>query len=183
MSLAVLATLLSTMTHATSPTDAEFAAAWPTAAPWYVYLHGSVGGAPLPARFRPLAGSASVVDAPVDASLSDLLARLHHAFGSNDGIPSERARQSEREVLLRNSNALVRAKLRLPMGQESPGFVYADMGAADSALRWQGLVGIGVGYGVNVLGGWRHVTYYFSPGRGFDSLEFDGPFFGATRAW
>jgi hypothetical protein len=57
------------------------------------------------------------------------------------------------------------------------------MGAADSALRWQGLAGVRSARGVDLLGGWRHVPCRFSPGRGLDSLEFDGPFLGATLAW
>ena len=137
----------------------------------------------LAAQYRPVAGSAPGFSAPVDASLSDLLARLHYAFGSDLGLSSIRARQGEREVLLRNSDAFVRAKVRLTLGKEWLGFVYADVGAADSALRWQGLAGIRGGHGVDLLGGWRHVTYHFSPGRGFDSLDFDGPFLGATLAW
>jgi hypothetical protein len=111
--------------------------------------------------------------------MSDLRSRLHYAFGSDPGLSSERARQGE----LRNADAFVRATLPLTLGKEWLGFVYADMGAADSALRWQGLAGIHGGHGVDLLGGWRHVTYHFSPGIGFDSLDFNGPFLGATLAW
>lgn len=135
------------------------------------------------ARSRPVTGSAPDLGVPVDASLSDLLARLHYAFGSDLGLSSDRARQGEREVLVRNSDAFVRAKVRLSLGKEWLGFVYADMGAADSALKWQALAGMPCGQGVDLLGGWRHVTYHFSPGQGFDSLDFNGPFLGATLAW
>ena len=135
------------------------------------------------AEYRPIAGSAPGLRAAVDASLSDLLARLHSAFGGDLGFSSDRLRQDERGVLLTNSNAFVRAKVRLTLGKEWLGFLYADMGATDSALRWQGLVGIRGGHGVDLLGGWRHVTYHFKPGTGFDSLDFNGPFLGATLAW
>lgn len=143
------------------------------------------GWAPaLAAQYRPVAGSASDLSAPIDASLSDLLARFHSAFGSDLGFSSDRARQGgDREALLRNSDAFVRAKVRLTLGEEWLGFVYADLGAVDSALKWQGLAGIRCGHGVDLLGGWRHVTYHFSPGSGFDSLDFNGPFVGATLAW
>jgi len=133
-------------------------------------------------RHGPVAGSAPSLSASVDASVSDLLARLHYAF-SDPRLPGERARQGEGEVLLRNSDAFVRATLPLTLGKAWLGFVYADMGAADSALRWQGLAGIHGGHGVDLLGGWRHVTYHFSLGRGFDSLDFNGPFLGATLVW
>lgn len=113
----------------------------------------------------------------------DLLTRLRYAFGSDVGLSSDRARQEESKVLLKNSNAFVRAKIQVTLGREWRGFVYVDLGAADSRLRWQGLVGIRGGHGVDVLGGWRHVTYYFNAGSGFDSLDFDGPFLGATLTW
>jgi hypothetical protein len=129
------------------------------------------------------ADAAHGLSASVDVSRSDLLARLHHTFGSDLELSSDRARRAEREVLLRNSDALVRAKLRLSLGKGWPGFLYADMGATDSALRWQGLAGIHGSHGVDLVGGWRRITYHFSPGRGFDSLDFNGPFLGATLAW
>ena len=136
------------------------------------------------AQYRPVVGSAPGLTAPRDASLSDLRARRHYAFGSDVGLASDHARQeSESEVLLKNSNAIVRAKIQVTLGRGCRGFVYVDMGAADSAFRWQGLVGIRGGHGVDVLGGWRHVTYHFNAGSGFDSLDFDGPFLGATLTW
>jgi len=137
----------------------------------------------LAAQYRSLVWSASGASAPVDASSSDLLARLHHAFGSDLGLSSDRTHQGEREVLLRNSDALIRARVRLTLGKEQLGFVYADMGARDSALKWQGLAGIRGGHGVDLLGGWRHVTYRFSPSIGFDLVDFNGPYLGATLAW
>jgi hypothetical protein len=137
----------------------------------------------LVAQSRPVTGATSGLGAPVEAPLSDLLAGLHYAYGSDLGQSSERAHEGEREVLVRNSDAFVRAKVRLTLGKEWRGFVYADIGAADSALKWQGLGGISCGQGVDLLGGWRHVTYHFSPGQGFDSLDFNGPFLGATLAW
>jgi len=86
------------------------------------------------------------------------------------------------EVLLLNSDAVVGARLWLTPGSASPAFVYADLGATNSALRWQGLAGIHGGHGIDVVGGWRRVTYHYAPGSGFDSLDFDGPFLGAVLA-
>jgi hypothetical protein len=110
-------------------------------------------------------------------------ATLHNGAGSNLALSSDRASQAGTEVLLKNSDAVVHAKVRLTLSNRWSGFVYADMGAVDSSLKWQGMAGIRAGHGVNLLGGWRHVTYHFSPGMGFDSLDFNGPFLGATLAW
>jgi hypothetical protein len=137
----------------------------------------------LAAQYHSLVGSVSGASAPVDASSSDLLARLKHGFRSDAGLSSDRTHQGEREVLLTNSDALIRARVRLTLGKEQLGFVYADLGARDSALKWQGLAGIRGGHGVDLLGGWRHVTYRFSPDIGFDLLDFNGPYLGATLAW
>jgi hypothetical protein len=188
MSAAALSMLLCASVPATAVAGADSTNALPAGAALYGYLHEARGGAAvqpraLAAQYRAVAGSAPGLSAPVDASLSDLITRLHSAFGSDPGLSSDATLQAEREVWVRNSDAFVRAKVRLTLGKEWRGFVYADMGAADSALRWQGLAGIRAGHGVELLGGWRHVTYHFSSGMGLDSLDFVGPFLGATLAW
>jgi hypothetical protein len=139
--------------------------------------------APPPAQYRFVVGSSSDANARVDASSSEFLARLRRAFGIDPGHSNDRAHRGEREVLLSNSDALFRARIRLTSGNEQFAFVYADMGARDSALKWQGLAGIRGGHGVDLLGGWRRVTYPVSPGGGFDLLDFNGPYLGATFAW
>src|SRR5262249_26273390 len=132
---------------------------------------GPIAGAA--ARFRgrhyawssaPVAAITSDFRAAVDPS--DLLARFRSAFGGDSRFPRDHQRQADRAVLLKNADALVRAKVRLAVGEEQLAFVYADVGATDSALRWQGLAGIRCGHGVDLLGGWRNVTYHFSPGNG-----------------
>ncbi len=115
--------------------------------------------------------------------LSAVPARLHHAFSTDFGPVRSPAWQGEREASLQSSDALVRARVRLNLGRQWLGFLYTDMGAADSALRWQGLAGVGRDHGVHLLGGWRHVTYHFARNAGLDSLDFDGPYLGATVAW
>jgi hypothetical protein len=162
--------LVCAITHLTPGAASEFADASPAGAPLYGDFHEARG----------IAGPTPELS---DASVSDSRARLDGAFASDPGAASDRARQAEREVLVRNSDALVRAKVRLDLGKERSGFLYADIGAVDSALKWQGLAGIPCGHGVDLLGGWRRVTYHFSPGQGFDSLDFNGPFLGATLAW
>jgi len=136
----------------------------------------------LTAPHRP--GSAPSLAAPVDAPASELLARLHYAFGRAPLAPSgEGVLRADRAVLFGNADAFVRTKMPLALGNEQRAFVYADMGAMDSALKWQGLAGVHAREDVDLVGGWRHVTYHFNPGNGFDSLDFNGPFLGATLAW
>jgi hypothetical protein len=204
MSALAFGILLYAGSHITRAAGVDEANPSPAASPVYAYFREApahlaldVGAAPSEgvtvgaivrvgkqaAQYRPDAGSARGASSAVDASLSDLLARHHYPGGGGVGLSSDHARQDEREVLLTNSDALVGAKIQLTLGEERLAFLYADMGAADSALRWQGLAGIRGAHGVDVLGGWRRVTYHFSPGRGFDSLDFNGPFLGAMLAW
>jgi hypothetical protein len=154
---AALGMLLSASAHATRAGAVDAADVLPANTALY--------GVP---AYRSLAGTPGI-DRRLDESLSHFLAR-----------PPE---QRDLEVLLRNSDALVRATVRMNLGREWLGFVYADMGATGSAVRWQGLAGVHGARGLDVLGGWRRVTYRFSPGAGLDSLDFDGPFLGATFAW
>ena len=179
VSAAALVLLVFASAHISSAVAADSGYALATAGP----LYGSLREARVAAPVRTLRGAASGLNAALDASPSGLEARLHEAFGSDVGPAGERLGQAERDVSLRNSDALVHAKLRVTAVKDWRGFVYADMGAADSALKWQGLAGIRDGHGLELLGGWRHVTYHFSPGMGLDSLDFAGPFLGATLAW
>ena len=176
---AALVLLLSTSTHIVSAVAADSSYGLPGDAPLYGYLRDARGAMPA----RSIGGAGNGRNNALDAAQSELKARLCDVFGSEAGVASERTLQAEREVLLRNSDAFVRAKLRLTAVKDWRGFVYADMGAADSALKWQGLAGIRDSHGLELLGGWRHVTYRFSPGMGLDSLDFAGPFLGATLAW
>ncbi len=107
---------------------------------------------------------------------------LRHAFGTDAAVRAEGTPADWPEVLS-NGDAFVRANLPLTVSNQWRSFVYADLGAADSELRWQGLAGMHHRLGVDLLAGWRHVTYHFSPGRGLDSLEFKGPYLGASLAW
>jgi hypothetical protein len=136
----------------------------------------------LGAQYHPGTAPASAINAVGDVFLSERLVRLRCGFGDS-GLPADRSHPIEGDELLRNSDALLRAEVRLTLVNEWRGFVHADIGAADSEVRWQGLAGLHHRLGVDLLGGWRHVTYHFSPGRGFDSLEFKGPFLGAALAW
>jgi hypothetical protein len=179
VSAATLILLLCVGAHISSAVAADSVYALPDATPWYGYFRE----ARVAASARTVGGATIGLSAALDASQSDLKARLRYAFGSDAGRASDRTLQAERGVLLRNSDAFVRAKLGVTGVKDWRGFVYADMGATDSAVKWQGLAGLRDGHGLELLGGWRHVTYHFSPGMGLDSLDFAGPFLGATLAW
>jgi hypothetical protein len=174
-----LGLLLCASAHTAAAAGADSADGFPGSAALYGYYHEAQERTPLIAeRTVNLNGIRRPADERVlsfgRTAQSAVLAGLHHAIESDQG---------DAAVLLGNSDALVRTKVRVPVGRKWLGFVYADMGATDSELRWQGLAGLRSGHGFDLLGGWRHVTYHFSPGMGLDSLAFNGPFVGATLAW
>ena len=185
-----LSVLLCASAHAALAAGSDAVDGLPSDAPLYGYFREGRGYAPELVRRavnlnqapRP-AENLLHVSLEGEARQPAVLARLHQAFGSDLGLSSGRASSGDPEVALRNADALIRAKAGLTLGQKWRGFVYADMGAVDSALRWQGLAGIRGGKGFDVFGGWRRVTYHFSPGMGFDSLDFNGPVLGAPLAW
>lgn len=189
MSAAALGVLLYAGAHDTQAAGADSADASPAGTLLYGYFREARGTAAAPAQrtidFNDIRrATADRVHIYFDGGAAHVgvLAGLHHASGDL-ALSSDRATQGEPDVPLKNSDAFVRAKIRLTLGKNWLGFVYADVGAADSALKWQGLAGIRSGHGVDLFGGWRQITYHFSPGMGFDSLDFKGPFFGATLAW
>lgn len=125
-----------------------------------------------------LLGASDRVWAASDATTAPAVAGLR-VSDKDERLAGIRGRD---EVLLRNADAAVGARFWLSSGAASSTFVYADVGATSSAVRWQGLAGIHRGHGIDLVGGWRRVTYHYTPGSGFDSLDFDGPFIGATLA-
>jgi hypothetical protein len=190
MSAVALGMLLCASAHATPAAGADSADTLPAGAALYGYFREARSSASVPAQrtvnfneIRRPTDDPAHVSFDGEAVRAVVLTRLHYAFGSNPGLSRDRASQGEAEVLPKNSDAVVRAKVRLILGKKWLGFVYADMGAAESALRWQALAGMRGGHGVDLLAGWRRVTYHFSPGMGFDSLDFNGPFLGARLAW
>src|SRR5262245_56731430 len=69
---------------------------------------------------------------PSSASSFSASARYHRLAG---------VRGSD-DVLLRNADAIVGARLWLTPGSASRAFVYAEVGATNSTVKWQGLAGI-----------------------------------------
>jgi len=187
---ATLCLLLCVSAHATPAAGTDSTDALPAGAALYGVFRDARASVPDSAQRtvsfkdirRPAVDSAHV-SVEGEAAHAGVLAEPRRAFGRNLPLPDDRASQGEPEFLLRNPDAFVRTKIELTLGRKWPGFAYADVGAADSALRWQGLAGIRAGHGFDMLGGWRHITYHFRSGMGLDSLDFNGPFLGATLAW
>src|SRR5215469_14242662 len=117
---AALVILLCRSVYATPAADIDSAVVRAAGTQPHAYFREARGGDFLPAqrtvglapRFSP-AGAAPGFSAPVDVSPSGPLPRLDRVFGSDLQLSS----RNDSEVLLRNSDALVRAKLRVTLGK------------------------------------------------------------------
>jgi hypothetical protein len=80
-------------------------------------------------------------------------------------------------------DAIVGLKGRAKFGAGDSWFVpyYVDIGAGESNLTWQGMVGLGYTFDtVEVLGVWRYLDYDLGRSTPIQSIDFNGPALGVT---
>lgn len=80
-------------------------------------------------------------------------------------------------------DAIVGLKGRATFGAERNWYVpyYLDVGAGDSDLTWQGIVGLGYSFSsVDVTGVWRYLDYDLGSHTPIQSINFNGPALGVT---
>jgi hypothetical protein len=113
----------------------------------------------------------------------DIEEQLHYTLnGDISSLPvidrsgSGRSRQT-------HWDAITGLKGRVLLGDERRWYVpfRADVGAGESDLTWQAMLGVGYSFGsVDVLGVWRHLDYDLGDVTPIRSIEFDGPAIGVT---
>jgi hypothetical protein len=122
-------------------------------------------------------GGARVLDLNEDLSW--------HLSGNVGSIPIE-AREGRQEASPTNWDAVVGARARVKLGDNGRWFVplHADVGAGDSKLTWQAVLGLGYTFGWgDVLAAWRHLDYEMKSGSEIESISFDGPAVGVAFHW
>ena len=80
-------------------------------------------------------------------------------------------------------DAIVGLKGRANFGAEGNWYVpyYVDVGAGDSDLTWQGMIGLGYRFdSIDVTGVWRYLDYDMGNSSPIKSLNFNGPAVGVT---
>lgn len=61
---------------------------------------------------------------------------------------------------------------------------YLDVGTGQTQLTWQGAIGISYSYSWgDLIAMWRYLDYDFKSGKQIESLNLNGPLFGATFRW
>jgi len=83
-------------------------------------------------------------------------------------------------------DGIIGAKGRYAFGQNRQWFVpyYLDVGTGQSDLTWQAAAGVGYTYSWGELTAmWRYLDYDFESDSKIQSINFNGPMFGATFRW
>jgi hypothetical protein len=137
----------------------------------------------LAGTYRIYQSEASNVDLFGGARILQLDTNLDYAFSAPFGPFSGPMQSGGVGASADNVDAIVGVRSRTAFGSERAWFVeyYADVGAGDSDLTWQAFGGLGRSFGpVDVIAGYRHLSYEFGDEARIEDLSFDGPVIGAS---
>jgi hypothetical protein len=139
------------------------------------------------------AGSYRVVaspDASVDMFLGARLASFDETFDweftGDFGPITPPPRTGTRDTSVDQWDAIVGVRGRLMFGADRKWVVpyHLDVGAGDSDLTWQAMVGLAYAFRWGDLGvAWRYLDYDLPSDRAIAALDFSGPALGATFHW
>jgi hypothetical protein len=119
------------------------------------------------------------------ARLLDATATLGWAFSHDIGPFSGPTREGELEAANGVWDGVGGLKGRLALGSSGL-FVpfYADAGAGESDLTWQGIAGIGYAFKhAEIIVSYRHLDYDLKTDGVLRDIEFDGPVAGVSFRW
>jgi hypothetical protein len=164
-----------------------------------------IGGQPLPAAvtagvdfdlksvFWTFGGTYRLVDndhATFDLLLGTRLASsdqtLEWEFSGNFGPIAPPPLSGTRRASVDQWDGIVGARGRLTFGNDDKWVVpyHIDVGAGDSDLTWQAMVGLAYAFGWGDLGvAWRYLDYDMGPDGPIADLNFNGPALGASFRW
>jgi len=116
----------------------------------------------------------------------DISTSLAWRFDSNVGPFAGPSRSGTADASGDNWDAIGGVKGRIALGASRRVYAifYADAGAGDSDLTYQGLAGVGYAFKhCDILGAWRYVGYELGDDRKLDSLGLTGPAVGVSFHW
>jgi len=165
----------------------------------------SIGGLPIPAdasasarydlkgwgwtiagTWHAVTDPAATLDIIAGARLLDITQTLDWAITGNVASIPLPGRAGTSKVELKNWDGLVGVKGRVALGADRKWFApyYLDVGAGDSKLTWQALVGVGYSFQWgDVVAAWRYLDYEMKSGNAIESLSFNGPSISAVFRW
>jgi len=113
----------------------------------------------------------------------DIEERLHYTLNGDISSLPVVERSGSAQNRQTQWDAILGLKGRALLGDERRWYVpfRADVGAGESDLTWQFVLGLGYSFeSVDVLGVWRHLDYDLGDVTPIRSIEFDGPAIGVT---
>jgi hypothetical protein len=113
----------------------------------------------------------------------DIEEQLHYTLNGDISSLPVIERSGSAQTRQTHWDAIAGLKGRALLGDERRWYVpfRADVGAGESDLTWQVMLGLGYSFGsVDVLGVWRHLDYDLGDVTPIRSIEFDGPAIGVT---
>ena len=165
----------------------------------------SIGGEPLPASvtvatdfdfratawtlggsYRVRASPASVLDVLAGARLARFRQTIDWQFTGDFGQTAAPARTGRRDVSTNQWDAIIGLKGQYAFGAERQWLVpyYIDIGAGDSDLTWQGVIGLAYAFSWgDVRVDWRYLDYDLQPSSSITKVSFNGPALGFTFRW
>ncbi len=140
----------------------------------------------LGASYRSLASPAATVDWLAGARLASIDQDLSWEFTGDFGPITPPPRTGSRGASVDEWDAIVGIKGRLGFGADHVWVMpfYFDVGAGDSDLTWQAMLGFGYAFGWGDLGvAWRYLDYDLKSDGPIQDLNFNGPGVGVSFRW
>jgi hypothetical protein len=140
----------------------------------------------LAATYRVVAAPESHLDLLGGVRMNDVRNRLSWSLSGNVASIALPNRSGEASVEVRNYDAVIGAKGRFHFGADRAWFApyYVDIGAGDSDLTYQGMIGLGYTFKWGeTLVAWRYLGTRFKSGEAFDELNFSGPMVSLVMRW
>lgn len=136
--------------------------------------------------FRMVDKSAFTMDVLAGARYLDIEQKLNWTLTGNIGSIPIPDRSGNAAVTASNLDAIVGLRGRFAFGAKKSLYVpYAlDVGAGDSDLTWQGVVGVGYSFGWWELAAvYRYLYYDLGPNSAINDISFGGPGVGVLFKW
>ena len=140
----------------------------------------------LAGSYRSLASPAATLDWHAGARLASFKQELSWEFTGTFGPLAPPPRTGSRNTSVDQWDAIVGIKGRFAFGADHNWVMpfYLDVGAGDSDLTWQAMLGLGYAFGWGDLGvAWRYLDYDLKSNGPIQDLNFNGPAAGVTFRW
>jgi len=136
--------------------------------------------------YRALDQPGMTLDVVAGTRYLDVEQKVNWNVSGNVGSIPPPDRAGTAEAGLTNWDALIGLRGRFAFGAQNAWFVpyYFDVGAGDSDLTWQGIVGLGYAFHWGeIVTAWRYLYYDLPSGGAIEDMSFSGPAIGVTFRW